>query len=45
MSHNEIIDIPSNLFKSIHDLRVVDLSHNNLRSLPDYLFPDDGMES
>lgn len=40
-----IFDIPANLFKSVHDLRVVDLSHNRLKSLPEYLFPDDGMES
>lgn len=45
MSHNLLSELPANLFERVNDLRVVDLSHNRLKFLPDKLFPDDGLES
>nr|CAD7400647.1 unnamed protein product [Timema poppensis] len=42
---NLLTDIPSELFRSLSSLRVVDLSSNRLRNLPDGLFMDEGMES
>ncbi|CAG2063857.1 unnamed protein product [Timema podura] len=45
LDRNLLTDIPSELFRSLSSLRVVDLSSNRLRNLPDGLFMDEGMES
>ncbi|XP_069668870.1 chaoptin isoform X2 [Periplaneta americana] len=44
LSRNWLTDIPTELFRFTTGLRVVDLSHNRLRSLPDSLFSDENME-
>lgn len=44
MSWNHLHDIPAELFRGLSSLRVVDLSGNRLRSLPDALFSEDGLE-
>lgn len=44
MSHNRVADLPTELFKYITELRIVDLSNNYIRSLPENLFFDDGLE-
>lgn len=45
MNHNSLAELPANLFEMVDDLRIVDLSHNRLKFLPDKLFPHDGLES
>lgn len=44
LSHNRLTDMPQDMFKPIYALRVMDLSYNHLRSLPDNLFYNGGME-
>lgn len=45
LSRNSISDLPQYVFKTNVDLRIVDLSNNYLRSLPDGLFGGSGLES
>lgn len=45
LSRNSISDLPQYLFKTNVDLRIVDVSHNTLRALPDGMFANGGMES
>lgn len=44
LSHNQLTNIPTELFKSMSGLRIVDFSHNKLHSLPDMLFTESGLE-
>lgn len=44
MAHNRLTDMPSDLFKGFTELRLVDLSHNKLRVLPDMFFVEDNLE-
>lgn len=44
LSHNQLTNIPTELFKSMSGLRIVDLSYNKLHSLPDMLFTESGLE-
>lgn len=39
------MEIPSDLFRNLRNLRVVNLSHNRLKLLPDSLFREEGLES
>lgn len=41
---NRLREIPANLFNSIKNLRVVDLSGNRLNYMPDFSFRDDSLE-
>lgn len=43
-SKNRIADIPNDIFRFLNHLRIVDLSYNRLRSLPDNLFREEGLE-
>lgn len=44
MARNLLHDVPAELFRGLATLRVVNLSINRLRSLPDSLFSEDGLE-
>jgi Leucine-rich repeat (LRR) protein len=44
LSFNRLSSIPAGLFRPTSGLRVLDVSHNELRSLPNALFGDGGME-
>lgn len=44
MSHNMLTELPHELFRYATFLRVVDLSHNKLRFIPDNFFREDGLE-
>lgn len=41
-SYNHMIDIPNDVFRFLSHLRIVDLSNNQLRTLPDNLFREEG---
>lgn len=45
LSQNQLVEIPQEIFKPLFELRIVGISHNNLRSLPDGLFINQGVES
>lgn len=45
MAWNDITEIPIETFRPLKKLRIVDLSHNNLKSLPDNLFVEGSLES
>lgn len=45
LSQNQLQELPQEIFKPLFELRVVGLSHNSLRALPDGLFTNQGMES
>ena len=44
MSNNELTEIGPETFRNMGDLRIIDLSSNNLRNLPDSLFVGDDLE-
>lgn len=44
-AHNHVADIPNELFRSMKYLRVVNLSHNKLKAIPDNLFRHDGLQN
>lgn len=44
MSENELTEIAAETFRNMGDLRIVDLSSNLLRNLPDSLFVGDDLE-
>lgn len=37
-------EVPNDLFRFLHNLKIVDFSHNRLRSLPNNLFRETGLE-
>jgi Leucine-rich repeat (LRR) protein len=41
---NELTEIGTETFRNLNDLRIVDLSHNLLRGIPDSVFISDDME-
>lgn len=45
MAWNDISEIPMESFRPLKKLRIVDLSHNKLRTLPDNLFTEGTLES
>lgn len=45
LRNNNIFDIPPSTFNSMKNLRIVDLSENELKYLPELLFRDDSLES
>lgn len=44
LSRNNIMDIPVEAFRNLKKLRIVVMSHNKLRTLPDNLFADAQIE-
>lgn len=44
LSHNMLYDLPSDIFHSLELLRIVDISNNELKILPDNLFSKDSLE-
>lgn len=44
MSHNRLQQIPKSLFAGFRNLRVIDLSHNELRTLEENAFRDSILE-
>lgn len=45
LAYNSIADVPSEIFKFVNGLRVINLSNNNLRTLAESLFFNEGLES
>lgn len=43
-SNNRIADVPNDLFRFLKDIRIVNLSRNRLRALPDNMFREDSIE-
>lgn len=44
LSNNRLTEIPSDLFRTLQNLRFIDMSHNLLRTLPEVLFTDEDLE-
>lgn len=44
LSNNKLTEIHSDLFRTLQNLRFVDISYNLLRSIPEVLFADEDME-
>lgn len=44
LARNYLSDLPSELFRALSHLRMVDVSHNRLRSLPDNLWSEGSTE-
>lgn len=44
ISNNLVAELPKDIFRNLHNLRVADFSHNRLRFLPDNLFRAEGLE-
>lgn len=44
LARNYLSDLPGELFRALNHLRLLDVSHNRLRSLPDNLWSEAGIE-
>ena len=44
LARNALTELGYDIFKTLGDLRIVDLSHNFLRMVPDHVFAGDDME-
>jgi len=44
LARNALAELGYEIFKTLGDLRIVDLSHNLLRMVPDHVFAGDDME-
>lgn len=45
LSYNNIYDLPQNLFHGMKNLRIIDLSDNYIKFLPEFSFREDCLES
>lgn len=44
LSHNLLNDVSSEVFRSLQSLRVIEIADNDIKLLPDNLFPEEGLE-